>query len=57
MAEARKQQALFPNYYADEDEMMQKAAHYGVIGSGAALGFPARVATEVLLPSETRTAK
>ena len=57
MADARKQQALFPSCYADDDEMMRKAAHFGVIGSGAAPGVPARVATEVLPPSETRTAK
>ena len=37
--------------------MIQKAACLGVIGSVATPGTPARMATEVLPPSDTRTAE
>ena len=57
MADARKQQALFPTCYADDEEIMRKAAHFGVVGSDATSGVPAHAATEVLPPSEIWTAK
>ena len=37
--------------------MMRKAAHLGVIESGAMFDAPARAATEILLPSDTRRAE
>ena len=52
-----KQQALFPSHYADDEEMMWKDVHFRVVGSDAAPGIPARLAMEVLPPSDTRTAK
>ena len=55
MADTRWRQALFPSIYAADHEKL-KATRFGAVASKARDDAPARAATMVLPPSETRTA-
>ena len=54
-ADMRRRQALFPSIYVGTTEKLQ-AVRFGAVASKATADTPARVPTEVLPPSETRTA-